>query len=164
MLFTSRRDGRSHGRSLHFRLLSCRLSGSGHVRMAHGCVRSGRGRRRKGEHHRGEAGLAEHRSGHRHSDAAEGSRRGAGHHDGVAAVRSGRRAGRRSTWEEGSDGGSRHGEGCSREEGRDGRSSRPLEDHRGRRGHHSHGHGSLENANGNGARAGAGSRIAAVDG
>ena len=95
MLFTSRPDGRSHGRSLH--LLSCRLSGSGHVRMAHGRVRSGRGRRHRGERHHGEVGLAERRSDHRHSDAAEGSRQGAGHHDGVAAVRSGRRVGRRST-------------------------------------------------------------------
>jgi hypothetical protein len=163
MLFTSRRDGRSHGRSLHFRLLSCRLSGSGHVRMAHDRVRSGRGQRHREEHRHGEAGPAERRSGRRRSDAAGGSHRWAVHHDGAAAVRSGRHVGRRSTWEEGSDDGSRHGEGCSREEGRDDHSSRPQEDHHGRRGHHSHGRGSLENGNGNGARADAGSRIEAFD-
>ena len=163
MVFTSRRDGRSHGRSLHFRLLSCHLLGSEHVRMAHGRVRSSRGRRHSREHHHGEAGLAERRSGHRHSDVGEGSRQGAGHHDGVAAVRNGRRAGRRSTWEEEIGDGSHHGEGCSREEDRGGRSSRPQEDHRGLRAHRSHGRGSLESGNGNGARADAGSRIAAVD-
>jgi len=97
MLFTSRRDGRSHGRSLHFHLPSCHLSGSGHVRMAHGHVRSGMGQRHTEEHPHGEAGLAEHRSGRQRSDEGEGSHRWAGHHDAVAAVRSGRHAGRRST-------------------------------------------------------------------
>ena len=158
MVFTSRRGGRSHGRS---HLLSCRLVGSGHVRRAHGRVRSCMGQRRSRERRRGEAGLVERHNGHRRSDVAEGSHRGAGHHDGVAAVRSGRRAGRRSSEAEESDGGSRHGEGCSREEDHDGHSSRRQAGHRGRD-HRSHGRGSLESGSGNGAHVGGGSRIAAV--
>jgi hypothetical protein len=105
----------------------------------------------------------ERRNGRRRSDAAAGShQQGEDLHD-AAAGRSGHREGRRSNEVVGNGDGSHHGEDCSHhEEGRGDRSSRPQEDHRDRRGHHSHDHGSRENESGNGAHEDAGSRIAAV--
>ena len=161
-VFTSRKDGRrSHGRS--HRLLSCHhLSGWAGVRRARGRGRSRKGRARSRHHRRGEVGLAERRSGRRRSDEAEGShRREEGLH-GAVAVRSDRRGGHRSSEVVGNDGGSRHDEGCSHEEDRGDRSSRPMGDRRDHRGHHSHGHGSPESESGSVAHEDAGSRIAAV--
>jgi hypothetical protein len=162
-VFTSRKDGRrSHGRS--HRRLSCRhLSGLGGVHKARGRGRSrmGRARSRHRRHH-GEEGLAERHSGRRRSGEEEGShRREEDLHD-AAAVRSGHREGRRSSEVAGNDGGSRRGEGCSHEEDRGDRSSRPWEGHRDRCGHHSHDRGSRESESGSEAHEDAGSRIAAM--
>jgi hypothetical protein len=162
-VFTSRKDGRrNHGRSR--RRLSCRhLSGWVGVRKAHGRGRSRKGQARSRHHrHRGEEGLAERRSGRRRSDEVGGSHRREEDLHGAAAGRSGRRGGRRSSEVEGNDGGSRRDEGCSHEEDRDDRSSRPQGDLRDRRGHHSRDRGSRESESGSGAHEDAGSRIVAV--
>lgn len=161
-VFTSRKDGRrSRGRS--HRHLSCHhLSGWAGDRKArdHGRSRMGQARSRHRRHE--EVGLGERRSGRRRSDEAEGShQREEGLH-GAVAVRSGHRGGRRSSEAVGNDGGSRHDEGCSHEEDRGGRSSRPWEDRRDHRGHRSRDHGSQESESGSGAHEDAGSRIAAV--
>ena len=162
-VFTSRKDGRrSHGRSR--RRLSCRhLSGWEGVSKARGRGRSRMGQARSRHHrHHGEEGLAEHHSGRRRSDEEEGShRREEGLH-GAAAVRSGHREGRRSSEVAGNDDGSRRDEGCSHEEDRGDRSSRPWEDLRDHRGHRSRDRGSRESESGSGAREDGGSQIAAV--
>lgn len=162
-VFTSRKDGRrSRGRSR--RRLSCRhLSGWEGARKARGHGRSRMGQARSRHHrHRGEEGLGEHRSGRRRSDEEEGSHRREEDLHGAAAGRSGRRGGHRSSEVVGNDDGSHRGEGCSHEEDRGDRSSRPWEDLRDHRGHRSRDRGSRESESGSGAREDGGSQIAAV--